>query len=291
MSNSVGSGGQLIQGKKYALTGEEDENDFWGFARDARGFFSPLEEEGWRQVEFVRSAPQGGLLASLDHVGGRRAVAGNAYLDVLDAEGVSMGSYFVNDVTVLSVRPSPTGADLVDVTVRMWCDQAMPGSGWVWELIRAGRLTRTGLWQELDAAGRRAWLSVALWSHRYQRRGIPDAPAGTVFTLDGRHIVDLDSFYCALGEAVNGPGGYFGWNLNAVDDCLRGRWGATPPFTLDWQHSTVARTHLVNHPTVQEDPAENTGESTAEDATEDAATPFALLLQIFEERGVEVLLN
>ncbi|MEE4419111.1 barstar family protein [Streptomyces bugieae] len=261
--------------RNYALTSEEDENDFWGCAQGARGLFSPLEEEGWRQVEWVGSAPEGGLLASLDHIGGRRAVAGNAYLDVLDAEGVSMGSYFVNDVTVLAVRPSPLGTDLVDVTVRMWCDQAMPGSGEVWELIRAGRLTRTGRWQERDAAGRRAWLSVALWSHRYQRRGRPDAPAGTVFTLDGRHIVDEDSFYCALGEAVNGPGGYFGWNLDAVDDCLRGRWGATSPFTLEWQHSSVARTRLVNHPAVQDD------------------TPslFALLLEIFEERGVEVLLK
>ncbi|MGW2403259.1 barstar family protein [Streptomyces sp. NPDC001739] len=79
--------------------------------------------------------------------------------------------------------------------------------------------------------------------------------------MDGRHIVDEDSFYCALGEAINGPGGYFGWNLDAVDDCLRGRWGATPPFTLEWQHSTDARAHL------------------------------ALLLEIFEERGIEVILK
>ncbi|WP_406100936.1 barstar family protein [Streptomyces sp. NBC_01003] len=74
--------------------------------------------------------------------------------------------------------------------------------------------------------GRRAWLSVALWSHEYQRPGHPvDAEPGQVFALDGRQVVDANSFYCALGEAINGPGGYFGWNLDAANDCLRGRWG------------------------------------------------------------------
>ncbi|MFE2532064.1 barstar family protein [Streptomyces sp. NPDC059371] len=27
------------------------------------------------------------------------------------------------------------------------------------------------------------------------------------------------------------PGGYFGWNLDALDDCLIGGWGASTPFT------------------------------------------------------------
>ncbi|MGI5177242.1 barstar family protein [Dactylosporangium sp. CA-152071] len=56
---------------------------------------------------------------------------------------------------------------------------------------------------------------------------------------------DIEGFYCALGEAVNGPGGYFGWNLDALDDCLRGGWGARAPFTLVWRHAHVARRHLV----------------------------------------------
>ncbi|WP_204016947.1 barstar family protein, partial [Sphaerimonospora thailandensis] len=56
---------------------------------------------------------------------------------------------------------------------------------------------------------------------------------------------DIEGFYCALGEAINGPGGYFGWNLSALDDCLRGQWGAAPPFRLIWHDADVARRHLV----------------------------------------------
>ncbi|MFD0276087.1 barstar family protein [Kitasatospora sp. NPDC127111] len=45
---------------------------------------------------------------------------------------------------------------------------------------------------------------------------------------------------------------HFGWNLDALDDCLDGRWGATTPFTLRWSHSALARDRLARFPTVLE---------------------------------------
>ncbi|GIE30238.1 hypothetical protein Ait01nite_032830 [Actinoplanes italicus] len=54
---------------------------------------------------------------------------------------------------------------------------------------------------------------------------------------------DLDAFFCALGEAVNGPGGYFGWNPAALEDCLHGKWGAATPFRLVQNDAAVARRH------------------------------------------------
>ncbi|UBU19107.1 barstar family protein [Nonomuraea gerenzanensis] len=77
------------------------------------------------------------------------------------------------------------------------------------------------------------------------RGASPDRPAGTTYHLDGRFVTDIEGFHCAIGEAINGPGGYFGWNLAALGDCLRGRWGAEPPFRIVWHDSDVARRHLV----------------------------------------------
>ncbi|MCX5214915.1 barstar family protein [Kitasatospora sp. NBC_00240] len=74
----------------------------------------------------------------------------------------------------------------------------------------------------------------------------PVQPPGRTFHLDGRHATEAAGFWCALGEAVNGPGGYFGCNLDALDDCLGGGFGATAPFTLAWHASHVARRHLGN---------------------------------------------
>lgn len=58
-------------------------------------------------------------------------------------------------------------------------------------------------------------------------------------------MTDVEGFYCAIGEAINGPGGYFGWNLDTLDDCLSGGFGAQAPFRLAWHDSAIARQHLV----------------------------------------------
>ncbi|RII18366.1 Barstar (barnase inhibitor) [Streptomyces sp. YIM 130001] len=257
---------------RYALTSDEDDGDFWGFAHEAVGLFtSSADDEGARRVLLAGCLPQGGLLESADHVGGRRAGAGNAWIALLDEDGATMGLYFVNDVTVVDVGPSARGAGLVDLTVTLWCADALPGAERWWDLLRAGHLNRTGMWHDLAPGDRHTWLSVALWSREYRRRGRPDAPAGRVFTLDGRYVDDEDSFYCAIGEAVNGPCGYFGWNLDALDDCLRGGWGATAPFTLHWESSAVAGARRSRPFTPGSDDP-----------------PFSLLLEILEERGVRV---
>ncbi|MFC9250074.1 barstar family protein [Amycolatopsis thailandensis] len=73
----------------------------------------------------------------------------------------------------------------------------------------------------------------------------PDGPPGTAYDLDGRFVTDIEGFYCAIGEAINGLGGYFGWNLDALKDCIRGGFGAQTPFRLVWHESAVARVYLV----------------------------------------------
>ncbi|WP_239476105.1 hypothetical protein [Streptomyces sp. CS090A] len=159
MRTSSGRGGE---GQRYALTSDEDDADFWGSAREAEGFFTPLpDEEGARRVRLKGCLPLGGLLRSVGHVGSRRALAGNARFELLDGAGATMGSYFVNDVTVIDVEPSACGGGLVDLTVTLWCENALAGAEHAWDLIRAGRLNRTGMWHELTPEDRHAWLSTA----------------------------------------------------------------------------------------------------------------------------------
>lgn len=67
-----------------------------------------------------------------------------------------------------------------------------------------------------------------------------------IYRIDGRKIKTVKDFYREIGSAVNGPGGYFGRNLDALADCLRGGFG-TPehhPFEFEWQHSALSRRSL-----------------------------------------------
>lgn len=71
-----------------------------------------------------------------------------------------------------------------------------------------------------------------------------------VFRIDGRKIKSANDFYREIGRAVNGPGGYFGRNLDALADCLRGGFG-TPedrPYEFEWEHSAASRKNLQDAP-------------------------------------------
>src|ERR1700754_2779803 len=74
----------------------------------------------------------------------------------------------------------------------------------------------------------------------------PDSDEPVIFRIDGRKIKSAKDFYREIGCAVNGPGGYFGRNLDALADCLRGGFG-TPddrPYEFEWQHSALSRRYL-----------------------------------------------
>ncbi|MEG4145454.1 barstar family protein [Microcoleus sp. AT3-A2] len=92
-------------------------------------------------------------------------------------------------------------------------------------------------WCPLDEAGRRSWLTYA--SQRFFDIGgvlVSKAP-GRVIVLDGSLFDTLLGFYCAIGEAVNGPGGYFGNSMMAFDDCLFRGFGLEYPYTIVWRES------------------------------------------------------
>jgi RNAse (barnase) inhibitor barstar len=95
-----------------------------------------------------------------------------------------------------------------------------------------------------------------------------------VFRIDGRKIKSASDFYRQIGSSVNGPGGYFGRNLDALADCLRGGFG-TPegrPFEFEWQHSARSR-HFLDAP--------HRGERTFFDAIQD----------VFDDVGVPLRLK
>lgn len=72
--------------------------------------------------------------------------------------------------------------------------------------------------------------------------------------IDGAEVTDLDAFWRVIGEAVNGPGGYFGRNLDAFADCLSGGMG-TPDdgdFVIEWHDHELSRTALGRDETLRQ---------------------------------------
>jgi hypothetical protein len=230
----------------FLLTGPD--GMAYGRCADVVGVFRAAGPSLVPEVRLLGCRPEPVLSAALETIGHAGKTATHrrmihSEVDWIGADGTSHPVILGGVAgTVSAVEPSRFGEGLVDVTVDSTAGDPLP-TGYL-DILRhweAGRPTEKNLWAGYGRDLRHHWCGVAL-AHR---AGRPDRPPGGTYHLDGRFVTDVEGFYAALGEAVNGPGGYFGWNLDAVDDCCFGGFGATTPFRVVWHDSSVARSHLV----------------------------------------------
>jgi hypothetical protein len=75
-----------------------------------------------------------------------------------------------------------------------------------------------------------------------------------IYKINGDRVHLMRGFYEVVGEAVNGPGGYFGQDLDSLSDCLAGGFG-TPEgqqFVFVWTNSVRSRAVLGYPETVRQ---------------------------------------
>lgn len=205
----------------YSLHSIDEDRDL-GTATGLAGFFIDSDED-WRTFRVAGFAPVGGVVpAAVDHL----------QIRVLGNTGDTLGAYAVTAVRIAEQAATLTVSGYVlDV----------PGANDEigWQRLRDSRLRRTGAWLTLTAAQKEGWLN-AVRMYTDLSGGVPDESGGR-YELDGRIIGDEPGFYCAIGEALRGPGGYFGATLDAFGDCLRGGFGVRAPFTLRWTAANTSR--------------------------------------------------
>ncbi|CCK25718.1 hypothetical protein BN159_1339 [Streptomyces davaonensis JCM 4913] len=194
----------------------------------------PLVLRGLTQGDELRAALAKGTRRALD--------LEQAALEIRDHQGEQLTERLLW-TRVSAWRPSPHDTDLIDLELdgAFWTpvpEHARP----IWEQWFTGPPATKAAWADLDTRRRWAWHDLV--RERTAYRTIADRPAGHAYELDGRHVTDEPGLYLALGEAVNGPGGYFGGCLAAIDDCLGGTFGYTAPATLLWHDAATAREHL-----------------------------------------------
>ncbi|MFJ7196580.1 MULTISPECIES: barstar family protein [unclassified Streptomyces] len=74
------------------------------------------------------------------------------------------------------------------------------------------------------------------------------------YVIDGSRVTGLEQFWKVIGEAVNGPGGYFGRNSDALADCLHGGMG-TPDdgdFAFEWREHAASAQALGHEETARQ---------------------------------------
>lgn len=141
---------------------------------------------------------------------------------------------------------NPVKLDLItenSVHIEAFLFGASKGVLKAWENYFFKGVTNYNLWKELKPSQRQGWLELAMSCQNINFENLK-----TVIEINGSDINSSDDFYCALGEALNGPGGYFGRNLNALADCISSHeFGTKSLKKIIWKNSKKSRWKLKNN--------------------------------------------
>ena len=235
---------------RFAIIDDED-GQVLGYFEDVAGLsgdvYAETEGRTYHQIEIMGCHPRMRLEAWCSGPQtGFDETLGNLQISILNRGEEVIGSYYLGSVRLLKCSRSRNEVGLWNIVmVGVLLVPAHPKALVLWENWRVQAPAKKGLWVPLRGEERAAWLEIVRLHHTHRRRNARDLPSGSVIELDGTNITDYPSFFCALGEAISGPGGYFGADLDGLNDCLRGGFGVVPPFTLRWLNPEVARGSLI----------------------------------------------
>ncbi|PWK63926.1 barstar (barnase inhibitor) [Streptomyces sp. CG 926] len=223
---------------RFALAEEDYRGGPVGECRSVDGLLAPRKVRPDIPLQLIGCEPGERLLAALGNPQARAQEWG--VLVALDRFGREMRSHWVR-MEIAKVSASALGGSLVDITLADGGDDDRPslGARRIWETWYQGFPTMPNQWASLDTRGRAEWLDLT----RPHPGDEPDRTGGT-HHLEGQFVTDKPGLYCALGEALIGPGRWFERGLEDLNDCLGGRRGVLGPFTLIWHDADVARDAL-----------------------------------------------
>ncbi|MFJ8554900.1 barstar family protein [Streptomyces sp. NPDC093676] len=164
-------------------------------------------------------------------------------LRVVNSLGSAIGSYYIGRVGLCSTfegKGSPGQGGFVATFYGYTCPYVTAGA--IWRRWASGTPLVKGEWVRYPVESHGSWLHVVQNSWFETGHAAKRYDVGEICLIDGRQILSESSFYCALGESINGPGGYFGSTLDGLADCLASSRNA--PFKLMWEHFSGAQERM-----------------------------------------------
>ncbi|HEY6795881.1 MAG TPA: barstar family protein [Kineosporiaceae bacterium] len=166
----------------------------------------------------------------------------NVRMEVIDRNGQTIGRYYIGRVRPIVQR---TRDDLLELDFSFYgFSCGYPRAGDIWRRWASGAPIKAGEWMDYPAYLHETWLHVVqnVWFEK--GRTATRYASEYAIAIDGDLMPDVAAFYCAIGEAVNGPGGYYGATLDGLAECLSSTRSNGVDFRLIWSHGDASRRML-----------------------------------------------
>lgn len=168
-------------------------------------------------VDYVPS-----LIAAINHA--TKIYENNGYICLLDDKKSIVARTFIGNISVIKSKNNT-----ITLLGQIWSHP--PGYHKAMKMRLNNEITGKNIWKKFRKEELQGWLVCALHTMR-----IDGVKENISIQIDGSEFHNLDGFFCALGEEVNGIGGYFGRGIYALFDCMRGDFGVKSISQLTWKN-------------------------------------------------------
>lgn len=175
------------------------------------------------------------------------------FIHLLDKNNSILTGTFINDIKILKSKKK-------NLSLRGYVWHQPKGYYKAWKMKMANQINDKKSWKSFEKDELQGWLVFAL---NNMHSGI--SKENLKIEISGDDFHNLDEFFCTLGEEINGLSGYFGRNIPALYDCMRGDFGAESIKELTWKNHQKSKKLFK--------------------------TKFTEILQIFEEFNVKINLQ
>lgn len=131
---------------------------------------------------------------------------------------------FINDIKILKSKKK-------NLSLRGYVWHQPKDYYKAWKMKMNNQINDKKIWKSFEKDELQGWLVFALNNMHSEI-----SKENIKIEIDGDDFHNLDEFFCILGEEINGTAGYFGRNIPALYDCMRGDFGVKSIKELTWKN-------------------------------------------------------
>lgn len=147
---------------------------------------------------------------------------GSIYL--LDQNNSILTGTFINNIKI-----SKSDKNNLSLSGYVW--HQPKGYYKAWKMKMNNQINDKNIWKNFEKNELQGWLVFAL-----NNMNTESSKEDLIIEINGDHFNNFDELFCTLGEEINGVAGYFGRNIPALYDCMRGGFGVNSIEKLTWKN-------------------------------------------------------
>jgi len=177
---------------------------------------------GYRQIRLINVQNPDRLISELDK--SAKSFDNDGFIYLVDQNNSILTGTFISDITI-----SKSKKNNVSLSGYVWHQPHGYYKAWIMKMNN--QLDSKNIWKAFRKDELQGWLVFALnnMHSKISKENIE-------IEIDGNDFHNLDEFFCTVGEEINGTAGYFGRNIPALYDCLRGDFGVESIKELTWKN-------------------------------------------------------